>query len=75
MRIGVFRSREADHFDELIDAVLFLLVDAAGAGPEGDIVEWTATEQRVLLEHEAAVGAGNDDGHAVERQLALVPLG
>lgn len=26
----------------------------------------------MLLEHEAAVGAGNGDGHAVERQLALV---
>ena len=64
-----------DHFDELIDAVLFLLVDAAGAQAEGDIVvDRQPREQRVFLEHEAAVGAGSGDGHAVERQLALVHL-
>ena len=73
MRIGVLKALEADHFDELIDAVLFLLVDAAGAQAEGDIVvDRQPREQRVLLEHEAAVGAGSGDGHAVERQLALV---
>ena len=73
MRIGLLEALEADHFDELIDAVLFLLVDAAGTQAEGDIVvDGQPRDQRVLLEHEAAVGAGSGDGHAVERQLALV---
>ena len=75
MRIGLLEALEADHFDEFIDAVLFLLVDAAGTQAERDIViDGQPREQRVLLKHEAAVRAGGGDGRAVERQLALVHL-
>ena len=59
VRIRMLEAPEADHLDKFVYAVLFLLVDAAGAQTERDvIVNRQPREQRVLLKHEAAVCTG-----------------
>ena len=64
---------EAAHHDKFVYAVLFLLVDAAGAQTERDvIVNRQPREQRVLLKHEAAVCTGGLDRCAVQHQTAVV---
>ena len=66
--IRMLEAFQTDHFDKFVYAVLFLLVDAAGAQTERNvIVNRQPREQRVLLKHEAAVCAGGFDGCVVER--------